>query len=228
MSQFDNREHVVLWKGGEKRISNSAQEAEQLRRQGWNEQAPPSVSSGDDKSVAELVEAGPLDRKVEKSAAAVAERNFRDSITPELEGENVTPTNPSGAVVPPDVQRMEREKQAMAEFKEIETQRGNAHRNVSTGKGAVFNEDSANAVMGTRNAVAATPESETIVEKGQRVQAPRDADDEALPNDFPGRDVLMRNALTTPRMVRAHGNLDTLEGLKPADVKQIRSTLKIK
>lgn len=77
---LDSAENVYLYKGGEVRISNSAQEAEQLRRQGWSDTAPDEVSD---------------------EAMAKAEADFEASNKPELEGENITPENPSGAAVPP-------------------------------------------------------------------------------------------------------------------------------
>lgn len=77
---LDSTENVYLYKGGEVRISNSAQEAEQLRRQGWSDTAPDEVSD---------------------EAVAKAEADFEASNKPELEGENITPENPSGAAVPP-------------------------------------------------------------------------------------------------------------------------------
>lgn len=82
MRKLDNVENVLLYKSGDVRISNSAQEAEQLRRQGWGDKLPDGVKADE--------------KKVE--AAWVA---FEASNTPELEGENVTPDNPSGAAVPP-------------------------------------------------------------------------------------------------------------------------------
>lgn len=186
-----NVEHVALYRGGDIRISNSAQEAEQLRRQGWSEEVPEGVEP------VEVPE--DFEPETKSSAAALAEKNYRASVETDLQGENITPTNPSGAVVPPAVQRKLQEEQAIAEFEHGER----VHK--ASGEGAV---------MSTRD--------------GQRVQMPKAADDEALPNDFPARDVLMRNALTTPRLVRDHRDLDTLSGLTPADVRQIRTTLKIR
>lgn len=188
-----NVEHVALYRGGDIRISNSAQEAEQLRRQGWNEEVPEGVEP------VEVPE--DFEPETKTSAAALAEKNFRASVETGLQGENITPSNPSGAVVPPAVQRKQQEEQAVAEFQE-----GKRVHKATSGEGAV---------MSTRDTT-------------QRVQMPKDADDEALPNDFPARDVLMRNALTTPRMVRDYRDLDTLSGLTPADVRQIRTTLKVR
>lgn len=79
---LNNLEHVRLYKGGDIRISNSAQEAEQLRRRGWNDNLAEGVTLDEEK-------------------LAEAERVFMEGMEPELEGESITPENPSGAAVPP-------------------------------------------------------------------------------------------------------------------------------
>lgn len=82
MRTLDNTENVLLYKGGDVRISNSAQEAEQLRRQGWSDKLPDGV-------------------KVDQAKLDKAYADFEASNTPQLTGENITPDNPSGAATMP-------------------------------------------------------------------------------------------------------------------------------